>query len=177
MGFHSVGFSPMLASPNCHDQMRPQDLDLMLEQMTACGGEFECRLVAESGTRSRTWSPRCGKSTSVHTVPTPAVPVRVSRCFRIRWAIRLSPVVGDEAARMETLVRVFASAASRPAGSPPATSTVRSRAGHAGALPVRSVSSRGHRPASTVRVHPGWLHYCLQAYVRLLTACPDYFEG
>src|SRR5579872_3763816 len=41
LGFHSVGFSPMLASPSGQGQMNAADLEAMLEQMIDCGNEFE----------------------------------------------------------------------------------------------------------------------------------------
>lgn len=45
-GFHSVGFSPMLASPSGHGEMQSEDLALMLDQMIDCGREFERRTLA-----------------------------------------------------------------------------------------------------------------------------------
>jgi len=45
-GFHSVGFSPMLASPSGQGEMRAEDLALMLDQMIDCGREFERRTLA-----------------------------------------------------------------------------------------------------------------------------------
>lgn len=44
-GFHSVGFSPMLASPSGQGEMQAEDLALMLDQMIACGREFERRTL------------------------------------------------------------------------------------------------------------------------------------
>ncbi|WP_375757711.1 radical SAM protein [Corallococcus exercitus] len=46
LGFHSVGFSPMLRSPTGRDEMQGADLEAMLEQMVSCGREFERRIVA-----------------------------------------------------------------------------------------------------------------------------------
>lgn len=46
LGFHSVGFSPMLASPSGRDEMTAPALAAMLEQMMACGDEFERRVCA-----------------------------------------------------------------------------------------------------------------------------------
>jgi len=40
-GFHSVGFSPMLSSPNGNGEMHATDLEVMLGEMIACGREFE----------------------------------------------------------------------------------------------------------------------------------------
>lgn len=45
-GFHSVGFSPMLASPSGQGEMQTEDLALMLDQMIGCGREFERRTCA-----------------------------------------------------------------------------------------------------------------------------------
>ena len=45
-GFHSVGFSPMLASPTGRDVMDDGALETMLEQMIDCGEEFVRRTVA-----------------------------------------------------------------------------------------------------------------------------------
>ncbi|QIG52517.1 radical SAM protein [Nordella sp. HKS 07] len=45
-GFHSVGFSPMLASPSGQGEMQAGDLELMLAQMIECGREFERRTLA-----------------------------------------------------------------------------------------------------------------------------------
>ncbi|MBK5928400.1 radical SAM/SPASM domain-containing protein [Rhodobaculum claviforme] len=45
-GFHSVGFAPMLASPNGRDEMQPDDLAVMLEGMIDCGRAFEAHARA-----------------------------------------------------------------------------------------------------------------------------------
>lgn len=45
-GFHSVGFSPMLAGPSGSDEMRSEDLETMLGGMIECGEEFERRALA-----------------------------------------------------------------------------------------------------------------------------------
>jgi len=41
MGFYSVGFSPMLRAPNGRDEMQSPELGVLLEEMIACGREFE----------------------------------------------------------------------------------------------------------------------------------------
>lgn len=41
MGFHSVGFSPLLRSPNGQAEMEAEDMTNMLEGMIACGLAFE----------------------------------------------------------------------------------------------------------------------------------------
>ena len=40
-GFHSVGFSPMLSAPTSEGEMQSEDLELMLGEMINCGREFE----------------------------------------------------------------------------------------------------------------------------------------
>jgi uncharacterized protein len=46
LGFHSVGFSPMLSAPAGRGEMQAPDLDVLLDQMIDCGREFERRTVA-----------------------------------------------------------------------------------------------------------------------------------
>lgn len=46
LGFHGVGFSPLLNSPTGKGEMAAADLEVMLERMVACGEEFERRVVA-----------------------------------------------------------------------------------------------------------------------------------
>jgi uncharacterized protein len=46
LGFHSVGFSPMLSAPTGRGEMQVPDLDVLLDEMIACGYEFEQRVVA-----------------------------------------------------------------------------------------------------------------------------------
>jgi len=46
LGFHSVGFSPMLSAPSRRGEMQAPDLDVLLDEMIACGREFERRTVA-----------------------------------------------------------------------------------------------------------------------------------
>jgi uncharacterized protein len=40
-GFHSVGFSPMLSAPTGEGEMQSEDLELMLGEMIDCGRQFE----------------------------------------------------------------------------------------------------------------------------------------
>jgi uncharacterized protein len=46
MGFHSVGFSPMLSAPSGREEMSRADLTRMLDGMVACGIAFERNTVA-----------------------------------------------------------------------------------------------------------------------------------
>lgn len=45
-GFHSVGFSPLLRSPSGSDELEGEDLEVMLGEMIDCGREFERRELA-----------------------------------------------------------------------------------------------------------------------------------
>jgi len=45
-GFHSVGFSPVLASPSGCGEIQADDFETLLDGMIACGREFERRLSA-----------------------------------------------------------------------------------------------------------------------------------
>ncbi|HTS55185.1 MAG TPA: radical SAM protein [Burkholderiales bacterium] len=44
-GFHNVGFSPMLSAPNGSGEMQADDLEIMLGEMIDCGREFERRTL------------------------------------------------------------------------------------------------------------------------------------
>jgi uncharacterized protein len=46
LGFHSVGFAPMLKSPSGAAEMQSGDLGVLLEQMIECGRRFESRTLA-----------------------------------------------------------------------------------------------------------------------------------
>lgn len=46
LGFHSVGFSPMLSSPTGSGEMGLPELEVLLDQMVGCGLEFERRVLA-----------------------------------------------------------------------------------------------------------------------------------
>src|SRR5262249_688750 len=46
MGFHSVGFSPLLRSPTGHDELGLSELEIMLDEMVLCGREFERQMQA-----------------------------------------------------------------------------------------------------------------------------------
>lgn len=46
MGFHSIGFSPLLKSSSGHNEMGPKELNTLLENMIACGLTFERHVLA-----------------------------------------------------------------------------------------------------------------------------------
>lgn len=45
LGFCSIGFSPMLSAPSGRGEMAKTDLDVLLEEMIACGREYERRVL------------------------------------------------------------------------------------------------------------------------------------
>lgn len=47
MGFHSVGFSPLLNASNGQNEMQKEDLDKMLRRMIECGLTFEKAVLAD----------------------------------------------------------------------------------------------------------------------------------
>jgi uncharacterized protein len=46
LGFHSVGFSPLLRAPTGRDELGHAELEVMLEAMISCGEEFERRVIS-----------------------------------------------------------------------------------------------------------------------------------
>jgi uncharacterized protein len=178
LGFHSIGFSPMLASPTGREQMGARDLDYMLEQMMTCGREFERRVIAgqrypfsnmvaamkeiHHGTH-RPYP--CGAGAGYLGVSADG---ELSACHRF---------VGDAEGMMGNL----RSGVNREQQA----KWLADRHVHR-QEPCRScwaqylcgggchheVIKRGRPACDYIR---GWLHYCLQAYVRLLEKRPDYF--
>jgi uncharacterized protein len=169
-GFHSVGFSPLLRSPNGNDEMQAEDLEVMLGAMIECGVEFERRSLAgeryafsnmvnamreiERGTH-RPYP--CGAGAGYLGVSADG---ELAACHRF---------VGDEAGRMG----VLGSGVDRARRS----GWLKTRHVHR-QEPCRScwarylcgggchheVISRGRPACDYIR---GWLHYCIAAYLRL----------
>jgi uncharacterized protein len=180
LGFHHVGFSPMLASPTSRDELDQDGLEKMLRAMIACGERFEHAVVVgqrypflnmvNAMRELHRGSARplpCGAGAGYLGVSAEG---ELFACHRF---------VGDEAGRMGNL----------DLGIDPARQAdwVRGRAVDR-QDPCRScwarylcgggchheVLRRGRVACDFIR---GWLHYALQAYVRLLSARPDYFEA
>jgi uncharacterized protein len=179
LGFHSVGFSPMLASPAGRDEMRAENLSAMLVQMVACGREFERRIAA--GARypfSNMVTAMCEIHRGTHR-PYPcgagAGYLGVSADGELAACHRF---VGDAVGAMgdvTTGVDAGRQAAwlwdrhvhrQEPCRSCWARYLCGGGCHH-------EVIARGRPACDYIR---GWLHYCLQAYVRLLAARPDYFD-
>jgi uncharacterized protein len=179
-GFHSVGFSPMLASPTGSGQMSRADLEAMLGQMQACGLECESRILA--GQRY----PFANLITALREIhrgthrPYPcgagAGYLGVSADGELAACHRF---VGDAGRSFGDLSRGVDS--QRQAG------WLQERHVHR-QEPCRSCWARYlcgggchheviHRGRPACDYIRGWLHYCLQAYARLLAGRPDFFDS
>ena len=180
LGFHSVGFSPMLSAPSGRDEMNGDSLSIMLEQMIACGLEFEHRI--DSGERfpfanmvnamkeihRGTHRPYpCGAGAGYLGVSADG---ELSACHRF---------VNDDAGRMGDLVsgvdreRQNGWLADRHVHRQQPCQSCWARYLCGGGC-HHEVIHRGRPACDYIR---GWLHYCLQAYVRLLQRRPDYFAA
>jgi uncharacterized protein len=172
-GFHSVGFSPMLASPNGSGEMQEEDLEVMLAGMIDCGRAFEQKTLAgerypfanmlnamrEIGRGTHRPYP-CGAGAGYLGVSAEG---ELSACHRF---------VGNEAGAMGSLGDGVDGARQ--------TEWLARRHVHR-QEPCRScwarylcgggchheVIARGRPACSYIR---GWLHYCLEAYLRLSQA-------
>ena len=178
MGFHSVGFSPMLASPSGRDQMRSSDLENMLEQMIACGSKFEHQMIcgnrypfanmvtAMKEIHHGTHRPYpCGAGAGYFGVSADG---QLSACHRF---------VGNPAGAMGSLdMGVDSNSQAKWLSERHVHRQEPCRSCWArylcGGGCHHEVIARGRSACDYIR---GWLHYCLQAYVRLLSARPDYF--
>jgi uncharacterized protein len=178
LGFHSVGFSPMLSSPNGAGEMNSNQLDLMLEQMISCGEEFERRVAggerfpflnmanALREIHKGTHRPYpCGAGAGYLGVSADG---NLYACHRF---------VEDDAGAMgkvsdgvdrEKQKRWLAERhihLQEPCRNCWARYLCGGGCHH-------EVIKRGRPACNYIR---GWLHYCLQAYIRLLERRPDYF--
>lgn len=178
LGFHSVGFSPMLISPTGRGEMEGSDLEKMLAGMTECGEEFERQVIA--GRRY----PFINLVTALREIhrgthrPYPcgagAGYLGVSAEGDLFSCHRL---VNEESGEMGSLAdgvdlnkqAEWLSKRHVHRQEPCRSCWARYLCGggcH------HEVIQRGRPACDYIR---GWLHYCLQAYVRLQDARPDYF--
>ena len=180
LGFHSVGLSPMLASPTGADQMGGRDLEILLQQMIECGRVFERHVVA-------------GQRYPFANV--------VNAIQEIHKGTHRPYPCGAGAGYLGVSATGSLSACHRfvddPAGAFGDLETgvdqerqgrwLRDRHVHR-QEPCRSCWARYlcgggchheviHRGRPACEYIRGWLHYTLEAYVRLLAARPDYFGG
>jgi uncharacterized protein len=178
MGFHSVGFSPLLRSPTGRDELGLPELETMLDEMVACGREFERRM--EAGRRypfanlvnavreihRGTHRPYpCGAGAGYLGVSADG---NLSACHRF---------VGDQAGAMGSvtdgvdLAKQSRWLTDRHVHRQQPCSSCWARYMCGGGC-HHEVILRGRPSCDYIR---GWLHYCLGAYSRLLVIRPDYF--
>ncbi len=180
LGFHSVGFSPMLHAPSGSGEMAGESLHDMLGQMIACGEEFERRVVcgerygfSNLATAIReihkgTHRPYpCGAGGGYFGVSAEG---GVYACHRF---------VQDESARfgdVDTGINASAQSAwleSRHVDSQTPCSACWARYLCGGGCHHEAIY-RGRPACEYIR---GWLDYSIKAYVRLRAAAPGYFES
>ena len=180
LGFYSVGFSPMLASPSGKGEMDLATLDAMLGQMIACGEEFERRVTrgqpyafANLMTALReihrgTHRPYpCGAGAGYLGVSADG---ELAACHRF---------VGDPAGAMGNLdigvdrVRQSEWLTSRHVHVQEPCRSCWARYLCGGGC-HHEVLAAGRHACDFIR---GWLHYCLQAYIRLSALRPEMFAG
>lgn len=169
-GFHSVGFSPMLSAPGGNGEMQSADLTRMLGEMIDCGHEFERRtllgerypfanmLNAMREIQRGTHRPYpCGAGAGYLGVSADGA---LSACHRF---------VSDEAGAMGSLAsgidrsRQAAWLAERHVHRQEPCRSCWARYLCGGGC-HHEVIHRGRPACDYIR---GWLHYCLEAYLRL----------
>jgi len=180
MGFHSVGFSPVLRSPTGRDEFGGVELADLLEAMVDCGLEFERRLLrGERYAFANVWNALreihrgthrpypCGAGAGYLGVSAEG---DLAACHRF---------VGDDEGRMGHIVEGIDHQAQNrwlrerhvhtqaPCGSCWARYLCSGGCHH-------EVLARGRMACDYIR---GWLHYCLQAYARISRLRPDWFGG
>ncbi|MDL2405202.1 radical SAM protein [Rhizobium calliandrae] len=180
MGFHSVGFSPVLRSPTGAGEMSATDFEGLLEGMIECGLEFERRTlrgeryafanIANALREIHKGSHRpypCGAGAGYLGV---AAEGSLAACHRF---------VGDTDGAMGTLdMGIDRESQNRWL----AARHVHSQS-PCGACWARYLCSGGCHHEVIARGRPacdyirGWLHYAFQAYGRLSRLRPEWFNG
>jgi uncharacterized protein len=177
-GFHSVGFAPMLASPSRQGEMQAGDLEAMLGELIDCGREYERRVLAgerypfanlDNALRELhrgTHRPYpCGAGAGYLGVSADG---EIAACHRF---------VGDEEGAMGSLAsgidrgRQAQWLASRHVHKQEPCQSCWARYLCGGGC-HHEVIRRGRPACDYIR---GWLHYCIEAYLRLSQVHPAAF--
>jgi uncharacterized protein len=178
LGFHSVGFSPVLHSPDGRAELAAHDLSDLLEAMVECGLEFERRVLcgdryafanmvnALHELHRGTHRPYpCGAGAGYLGASADG---DLAACHRF---------VGDSDRAMGNLLNGIDRGAqnrwlaARHVHTQAPCQDCWARYLCAGGC-HHEVLARGRTSCDYIR---GWLHYCLQAYARLLRGRPDWF--
>jgi uncharacterized protein len=179
LGFHSVGFSPMLSAPRRQLELAQADIATMLEQMIACGRTFETETIAgrrypfsnmsEALRQIHRGSHRpypCGAGAGYFGVSADG---GLFACHRF---------VDDKHGRMGNLAdgldrdKRNAWLADRHVHRQEPCRSCWARYLCGGGC-HHEVIHRGRPACDYIR---GWLHYCLGAYVNIMEACPSFFS-
>ena len=178
LGFHSVGFSPMLSSPTGRQEMSRADLSEMLGQMIDCGRAFEEQVIAG---RRYPFSNMSSAMQEIHKGTHRPYPCGAGGPYLGVSAegdfFACHRFVGDETGAMGNVANGVDADRQRD--------WLHRRHVHF-QEPCKSCWARYlcgggchyeviHRGRPACDYIRGWLRYCLQAYVRLLEARPDYF--
>ena len=179
LGFHSVGFSPMLSSPTGRDEMDVESLQQMLEQMTVCALRFEQNIIEG---RRYPFSNAISAMQEIHRGSHRPYPcgagagyVGVSAQGRFYSCHRF---VGDESAALGNVwqglddERQSRWLAERHVHFQDPCTRCWARYLCGGGCHYE-VLHKGRNSCDYVR---GWLTECLKIYVRLLDRRPDYFQ-
>jgi uncharacterized protein len=180
LGFHSVGFSPLLSAPSGSGEMAGDELADMLDGMIACGEEFARRtvagrrypfanlLLALQEIHKGTHRPYpCGAGAGYLGVSADGA---LAACHRF---------VGDPSGAMGSLADGVDRAlqgdwlAGRHVHRQEPCRSCWARYLCGGGC-HHEVIHRGRPACNYIR---GWLHYCLGAYARLLAVRPELFGG
>jgi uncharacterized protein len=180
LGFHSVGFSPMLASPTGRQEMNESDLRIMLTQMIDCGRAFEQHFAEEQRypfanmtnamreIHKGTHRPYpCGAGASYLGVSADGDLFACHRFVGDDAGAMGNVVTGVDVARQQRWLQARHVHFQDPCNACWARYLCGGGCHH-------EVIRRGRPACDYIR---GWLHYCLQAYVRLLKVQPPEHFG
>lgn len=178
LGFDGVGFSPMLSSPTGNGEMDGVALEAMLSEMIACGRSYERHVLAGRSYPFANLATALGEIHRGTHRPYPcgagggylgvSADGKLSACHRF---------VGDDAGAMGSLTegidqaRKQAWMSQRHVHQQTPCNQCWARYLCGGGCHHETLS-RGRNSCDYIR---GWLHYCLQAYVRLIQAKPELF--
>ena len=178
VGFHSVGFSPLLSAPNGQDEMGAADLERMLAEMVRCGLSFE-RAVCEG--RRYPFLNMVNAMKEIHAGTCRPLPCGAGASYLGVGAdgslAACHRFVNDPVGAMGSL----AGGLDIEAQSTWLHDRYVDRQEPCRDCWARYLCGGGchheviHRGRASCDFIRGWLHYCLQAYSRLHQQRPDYF--
>ena len=179
VGFSSIGFSPMLRAPSGQGEMVGSALDVLLEEMIACGREYERRVLAGE---SYPFSNMTTALQEIHRGSHRPYPCGAGAGYfgvsATGGLFACHRFVGDEAAAMGNVDSGVARdrqrdwLAERRVNLQEPCRTCWARYLCGGGCHYE-VIHRGRPACDYIR---GWLEYALGAYLRLLAKRPDLFD-